>query len=46
MFWKIVRWGGTIVLIAVAVIALVLGDKKEDQAQPTVKPVSGSSFNL
>lgn len=46
MFWKIIQWGGTAILILTLIAAFVVGgDDKDTKAE--VKPTApASSFNL
>lgn len=45
MFWKIIRWGGTIILVGVVILALVAANGNKEEAVP-VPASSGSSFGL
>lgn len=44
MFWKIIRWGGTIAVVLLAILAAMAGGDADQQ--PDVKPVAAKNFNL
>jgi hypothetical protein len=47
MFWRIIRWGGTAVIVLLAVLAAVAGGGDSgDNAEPNAKPVAAKNFNL
>jgi hypothetical protein len=49
MFWKIIRWGGTALIIIVAVAAVVLGSPDTETTttvQPASQPAANKDFNL
>lgn len=48
MFWKIIRWGGTAIVIAILLLAAILGTS-ENQLSPTptqTQPEAKKDFNL
>lgn len=49
MFWKVLRWGGTVVVLVLVVLAALSGDKgTQQQVQPEQTPADtqGKKFNL
>ncbi len=48
MFWKILRWGGTIAILLIVAAAVMQGPGGEDPAapKPVVNPEPNKNFNL
>lgn len=44
MFWTILRWGGTVAVVLLAILAALAGGDAD--APPDARPVAAKNFNL